>query len=150
MKTPYDAALRLRQREIDEMRIAIGAEVGHMLGLEQHRDGIDASLGVEREIAVSHFGFSSDAFAARMRAERAAVCRDHAARNDRLMALRARAIDAYGSHGAITAAADRHRDEARRAASIVEQNQSDDFSAARFARTSSAARRLRTANGADA
>jgi hypothetical protein len=148
MKTPYDAALRLRQREIDAMRVAIGAEVGAMAALEQQRDNIDASVRAEREIAGQYLGFSSDAYAARMRTERAAICRDHAASDNLLIELRAEAVEHFGSFGAITAAADRYRDEARRVASAAEQGQIDDFSAARFARVASAARRRSIAQAA--
>jgi hypothetical protein len=150
MKTPFDAALRLRQREIDEVRVAIGIEVGRMLALEQRCDSIDASIRAERAIAGANSGFSSDAFTARMRAERAAVCRDHAACSDHLAKLRMHAIEAYGSFGAISAAVDRHREEALRVANIAEQNQIDDFSAARFTRATTAARRLRTIQAIDA
>lgn len=144
MKTPYDAALRLRHREIDAMRVSISVEVGQVTLLEQHRDTIDATVHRESQVTDVHHGFSGYAFAARMRAQREAVCRDRDASDGRLVHLRAQAVQAYGSLSAIAAAADRHRDEANRAAGIAEQSQIDDFSAARFARVSSARRRARS------
>lgn len=145
MKTPFDAALRLRQREIDELRVSIGVEVGQILVLEQRRDAIDAAIRAEREIASLNNGFSAEAFAARMYAQREAVCNDRDARDARLIGLRAEALAAYGALGAIAAAVDRHRDAILRAENIAEQSQVDDFSAARFTRAFSDARRVRSA-----
>lgn len=147
MKTPYDAALRLRQREIDDMRIAIAVEVEQMTVLDRHRAAIDRSVQAEREIASRQHGFPAHAFAARMATQREVLSREHAARDGRLHALRAQAVEAYGALGAIAAAADRHRDEAIRTAAIAEQGQVDDFSAARFTRALQAARRARDLAG---
>lgn len=143
MKTPYDAALRLRHREIDEMRVSISVEVNRMTVLEQDRDALDARVRQESEIATVNHGFSGHAFAARMRAQREAISRERDLRNGELDRLRAQAVEAYGSLSAIGAACDRHREEAARNADIAEQSQLDDFSAARFTRAVIAMRRLR-------
>ncbi len=145
MKTPYDAALRLRKRELDLMRVAISSEVSQLSELDQRRDGIDASVRSERAIASGNAHFPSDAFAARMRAQREIVCTNREASHSRLEAMRTEAIEAFGQIGAIAAAAGRHREEAGRIATVAEQRQLDDFSAARFARTANAARRDRIA-----
>jgi flagellar biosynthesis chaperone FliJ len=145
MKTPYDAALRLRQREIDAMRVSITAEVDRMTMLAGHRDKIDTSVRNEIEVAGGQHVFSAHAFVARMRAEREMVCNERTASDARLNVLRAQAVDAYGSLSALDSAADRHRTEMLRTAAIAEQSQIDDFSAARFTRTLYAARRAREA-----
>ncbi|EIZ78748.1 hypothetical protein WSK_2796 [Novosphingobium sp. Rr 2-17] len=142
MITPYDAALRLRQREMDDMRVSISAEVAQVIALDGHRDAIDTTVQTEIALAAQH-AFPADAFVARMRAERASLCHQRAICDARLSGLRAQAIEAYGSLSAIGAAADRHRADTLRAAAIMEQSQIDDFSAARFTRTLAAARRLR-------
>jgi len=149
VKTPYDAALRLRQREIDEMRVAIGVEVGKLIEIDAQRDRIDESTRVERLHATADHRFSSDAYVARMRARHAALTAERQARDTRLVELRSLAVEAFGSLGAITAAAEDHREKARRTANIAEQSQIDDFSAAGFARALGSVRRARSqqANG---
>jgi len=146
MITPYDASLRLRQREMDAMRVSITAEVDQVTALDGHRDAIDTAVRSEIALAAEH-SLPTHAFVARMRAEREALCRQRAISAARLSALRAEAMETYGSLSAIGAAADRHRTEAIRAAAITEQSQIDDFSAARFTRTLAAARRLRDVRG---
>ncbi|WP_010219782.1 hypothetical protein [Sphingomonas sp. PAMC 26621] len=143
MNTPYDAALRLRQREIDDMRVLITVEVNQMALLDGHRAAIDTSVRAEVEIAGSQHTFSADAYVARMRAEREVVCHERSVSDARLTALRAQAVEAYGSLSAIGAAADRYSAETLRMAAIAEQGQVDDFSAARFTRALTAAQRLR-------
>ncbi|WP_033921450.1 hypothetical protein [Sphingomonas sp. 37zxx] len=145
MKTPYDAALQLRQREIDTIKVSISVEHTHMRELSMHRDAIDTTVRDETALASQHHQFPSDTFVARMRTKRAALSREYEARDQRLDLLRIQAAEAYGSLSAIGAAADRHRAEALRVIAIAEQDQIDDFSAARFTRTLSAARRLRAA-----
>lgn len=140
MKTPYDAALRIRQREIDDMRVLITVEVNKTSVIDRHRDAIDTSVRAEIELAGSQYAFPAHAFVARMRAEREMLSRERAASETRLTGLRAQAVEAYGSLSAIGAAADRHREEALRAATIAEQGQVDDFSAARFTRQLHASR----------
>lgn len=150
MKTPYDAALRVRQREIDDMRISINVEVNQMVVLDGQRRMIEHQVRAERDVASAHHGFSAQAFAARMHAKRAGLGRERDAADGRLTLLRAKAVEAYGSLSAIGAAADRHRDAAARVAALAEQAQLDDFSAARFTRALHAARRRRDAVDAGA
>ncbi|GHH23240.1 hypothetical protein GCM10008023_33980 [Sphingomonas glacialis] len=145
MTTPYDAALRLRQREIDDVRVLITIEVNQMTLLDGQRAAIDTSVRAEVELAGSQHVFSAHAFVARMHVARAELGHQRAASDARLTALRAQAVEAYGSLSAIGAAADRHRAETLRMAAIVEQGQIDDFSATRFTRAFTAARRLREA-----
>lgn len=150
MKTPYDAALRLRQREIDDMRVSINVEVNTMIVLDSQCAAIDHDVRAEREVASRDHAFSAHAFAARMYAQRDALNRERDASDMRLSALRDQAVEAYGSLNAIAAAADRHRDDAIRTVAIAEQAQLDDFSAARFTRVLHLARRLRAARDGEA
>jgi len=138
-----DIAETLRQREIDDLRVLISVEVNVISVLDEHRDAIDISVQSERAIASRHYAFPAHAFAARMRIQRELLSRQRDDSDGRLTTLRAQAIETYGSLSAIAAAADRHRAEALRTASIAEQGQIDDFSAARFTRASQAARRSR-------
>lgn len=149
MTTPYDAALRLRQREMDDMRVSISVEVNQLLVIERRRDAIDHSVRMEIAVATGDHGFSAHAFVARMRAQREALCRDRATVDARLNNLQLQAAEAYGSLRAIEGAAGRYRDEVSRIAATAEQNQIDDFSAARFTRALRDARRLRDGKRAD-
>lgn len=149
MKTPFDPALRLRQREIDDMRVLINVEVNQIVAIDNHCDAIDHSVRAERELASQDHGFSAHAFAERMRAQRDALRRERDASDGRLTTLRAQAVEAYGSLSAISAAADRHRVAVLRLAAIAEQGQLDDFSASRFTRVLHAARRRRADQGTE-
>ncbi|CAN5541314.1 hypothetical protein BH10PSE14_BH10PSE14_13670 [soil metagenome] len=149
MTTPYDAALRLRQREMDDMRVSISVEVNQLIVIERRRDAIDDSVRTEVQLATADHGFSAHAFVARMRAQRDALSRDRAAVDARLNSLQLQAAEAYGSLRAIEGAAGRYRDEATRVAATAEQSQIDDFSAARFTRALRDARRIRDSKRAD-
>lgn len=149
MTTPYDAALRLRQREMDDMRVSISVEVNQLIAIERRRDDVDQAVRVETAIAANDHVFSAHAFIARMRAQREALCRDRATVDARLDSLQRQAAEAYGSLRAIEGAADRYRDEASRIAATAEQSQIDDFSAARFTRALRDARRERDGRRAD-
>lgn len=146
MITPYDAALRLRLREMDDVRLSISVEVNQIVVLDRHRETIDQSVRHEMSLAGSDPLLSAHAFAGRMRARRDALGRERSASDGRLAVLRAQAAEAYGALRAIEGAALRHREEVTRVAAIAEQSQMDDFSAAGFARSIEAARRAR-ANG---
>lgn len=143
MITPYDAALRLRLREMDDVRLSISVEVNQIVVIDRHRDTIDRSLRQEMSVATGDPMLSAHAFARRMRAQRDALCRERTDSDGRLAALRLQAAEAYGALRAIEGAVVRHRDEATRVAAIAEQNQLDDFSAAGFTRSLAAARRAR-------
>lgn len=143
MTTPYDAALRLRQREMDDMRVSISVQVERLAGIESSREQIDISVQRERAVASTEWGFSAHAFVARMQKQRDALSRDRAIVDDQLTGLRLQATEAYGSLRAIEGAAERYRDEADRIAATAEQGRIDDFSATRFTRAQQNARRLR-------
>jgi hypothetical protein len=149
MTTPYDAALRLRQREMDDMRVSISVEVTQLLALERRRDDVDQTVRVEVALAAGDHAFSAHAFVARMRAQRDALNRERATVDGRLNVLQQQAAEAYGALRAIEGAADRYRDDVSRVAATAEQNQIDDFSAARFTRALRDARRQRDSKRPD-
>ncbi|MFM9977355.1 MAG: hypothetical protein ACKVOP_04830 [Sphingomonadaceae bacterium] len=148
MNTPFDAALRLRQRDIDDLRRAIRHELDGIAALDAECAAIDVAVRAEREIASRNHGISADAFAARMGLQRERLCLERAGAETRLAALRDAAVEAFGTLGAMTAAADRFREARQRVERLAEQSQIDDFSAARFTRAVAAARRLRDAEAA--
>lgn len=134
MKTPFDAVLRLRQRQIDAMRLAISAEMNQLEAIGQQHHAINVALREEADLAASDWRYAVPAFGARMRAQRAQLVSDAMAIGTRLGELRREAAKAYGEMAAIEGAADRFRDEANQVVARAEQAQIDDFSAARFNR----------------
>ncbi len=134
MKTPFDAVLRLRQRQIDAMRLSIRAEANQLEALGQRHRAIETSLRDEADLAASDWRCAAPAFGDRMRAQRAQIVHDAVAVGTRLQRLRRDAAKAYGEMAAIEGAADRFRNDAALVAAKAEQAQIDDFSAARFNR----------------
>ncbi len=134
MKTPYDAVLRLLQRQIDAMRLSIAAELNQLEILGQRHQAIETSLRDEALLAASDWRCAAPAFGARMRAARTEIVRDAVAVGTRLGSLRQEAAKAFGEMAAIEGAADRFRSEASLVLAKAEQDQIDDFSAARFNR----------------
>jgi hypothetical protein len=134
MKTPFDAVLRLRQRQIDAMRLSISAEMTQLEAIREQHHAINASLRDEADLAASDWRYAAPAFGARMRAQRAHLVSDAMAVGSRLGGLRREAAKAYGEMAAIEGAADRFRSDANQVVAKAEQTQIDDFSAARFNR----------------
>lgn len=131
MKTPYDPALRIRQREIDQMQVSINVEVTRLTELETTRLTIDDTIRRESSLAAQDWAFSAHHYLARMQSERRRVREEAHHSAMRLDGLRLAAMEAYGSMRAIGAAADQFRDEAARQAASAEQAQIDDLSGGR-------------------
>ena len=146
MITPYDAALRLRRREMDDVRVSISVEINQMVVIDQRSASIDAAVSEETALAHADPTLSAHSFVARMQSQRELLNRDRGFCDARLAALRAQATEAYGSLRALESVATRHRDDVSRAAAIAEQSQIDDFSTARFARAMAQARQRRESN----
>jgi hypothetical protein len=85
--------------------------------------------------------FASDAWTARMKAERARLDEAAFLAQARLGRLRAQAVEAYGTMRAIEGAAERYENEAERVLAVAEQSAIDDIAAARFLRTRAATRK---------
>lgn len=131
--TPYDTALRVEKRALDALRLSISVEVEQVTQLEARHGQIAMALTDENKIALTH-GLPGDAWAAKMRRERANVLEQAKHAHSRLAALRGQAIEAYGTVRAIEGAAERFVEEADRAAASAEQARIDDLSAARMIR----------------
>lgn len=134
MKTPYDGAMRVQQREIDDVRVAINVQVNQLVQIDSQRAEVDASIEREGEIAAGDMMFSYHAYVARMCAQRARLSEDKAVVDAQLSRLRSKAAAAYGSFKAIETAADGFRASAERDAANAEQAQADDRAAAAFLR----------------
>ncbi|WP_232493727.1 hypothetical protein [Novosphingobium kaempferiae] len=135
MKTPYDAALRVRQRELDEVSSAIRSEAGVLGAVESERAQVLAALRREADLAAADLTLVSPGWQRRMRGERQALSARQVELEARIAALRTVATDAYGVLRGIENAADDYRAEAARSEAAAEQSASDDLSAAAFLRT---------------
>jgi hypothetical protein len=134
MKTPFDGAIRIQRREIDEMRVAINVQVDRLVEIETAQVDADAALRRERSIAGEDLLFSSHAYMARMNAERQRLAQDRAVVDVQLTQLRTRATAAYGKSKAIEDAARSYREEQIREAASAEQGHLDDQAATAFLR----------------
>jgi hypothetical protein len=141
MKTPYDAALRVRQRELDEVSTAIRAEAGALSLLEREGARVRAVMRAEAQIAASDLALASPAWQGRMRGQGHELGTLQAQAQVRVDRLRDAAVDAYGTLRGIETAADDYRRDSARAEAAAEQATSDDLSAAAFLKTLRAARR---------
>ena len=143
MKTPYDPAIRIGRRELDDVRIAINVQLNQLVQIQNERQGVDAAMTREAAAAAGDPIISSYAYLTRMRAERSRLDREGSAAGARLERLRDKAAAAYGSLRAIESAADDYRSEEARAAASAEQARIDDFSGAAYLRARRALPRRR-------
>ena len=141
MKTPYDPALRVLQREIDDMRTSIGAAADQLARIELRRETLARAIGAEQSLASSDWSMPATAYFARARAERSRLAGDAADATARLAALRSKAVESYGSLRAVEVAAEDYRADAERALANADQARIDDFASARVARQLRHARR---------
>ncbi|MFK4873475.1 MULTISPECIES: hypothetical protein [unclassified Novosphingobium] len=141
MKTPYDAALRVQQREIDEMSAAISTHSGVLGEVEKARDRVSRSITREAGLAAGDMAVCSHAYLQRMRGERRQLAATQVVLKAKLDELRDQAVDAYGTFRAIETAADGFRQDAQRVIANAEQAGIDDFAAMSFIKARRAMRR---------
>lgn len=137
--TPYDTALRLYRRQVDEIKVSIGIEMERLAALTARTRAHEATWRQERALARA-LPFASDAWAARMRDERARIDAAQTSAQTQLDRLRREVAKVYGTLRAIETAAQRCRDDAERAMAAAEQAGIDDVSASRLARSGAAGR----------
>jgi hypothetical protein len=134
MKTPFDGAIRIRQREIDELRIAISIEVDRVVQIEAAQADASAAMRAEHAVAADAALVSSYAYLQQMQRERVRLAKDRALVEARLAQLRDHAASAYGATRAIETAADQYRETTLRAIASAEQGELDDIAAANLHR----------------
>jgi hypothetical protein len=132
VKTPYDTASRIQQRAVDDVRVAIGAELDRLQSVEETRRAVQNAALREAELAADQPMMSSFAYLARMRSERLRLDGQSQEIGRRIDGLRDAAVAAYGSLRAIETAADGFRSDRDRAAAAAEQAGIDDLSGAAF------------------
>lgn len=132
MKTPFDTAMRVQRREIDEMGVAINAQVRTLNEIERAQEDNRHKMAREAEVASGDLAMSSHAYMERVRAERSRLARDSLVHGARLDTLRSAATEAYGAFRAVEVAAETYREEAGRRSANAEQAGIDDMSAVAF------------------
>jgi flagellar biosynthesis chaperone FliJ len=142
MTTPFDAALRIAERELDEVRTAIGVVVEELDRIAMMQEAADTALTRESTIAGGDPRLTSDRFFARAREIREELKQQRAARQLQLDELRAKAVEHYGQHTAVSDAVARFRSDAELEIARAEQAANDDIAASRMPRR---ARRLASA-----
>jgi hypothetical protein len=133
MKTPFDTALRMQQRTVDDLKVRIGAAIERIAELEQQGRDLVARVREERVLAHA-LPFASDAWLATAKHAQTRIAEEVVAEQARLLNLRELAREAYGTFRAIEGAAERFRADAEREAEAAEQAAIDDIAAARFLR----------------
>ncbi|MFT3976469.1 MAG: hypothetical protein QM688_05060 [Sphingomonas bacterium] len=131
--TPYDTALRLYRRQVDQIKVSISMEVETISTLTTRSRAHEARLREERALARA-LPFASDAWTARMCDEKRGIDAARGEAQGRLERLRRDAAEAYGTMRAIETAAARWRDDAERISAVAEQARIDDLAAARLSR----------------
>jgi hypothetical protein len=133
MRTPFDTALRMQQRTVDDLKVAIGVSSERIATLEQQ--GRDLVERVREERILAHaLPFASDAWLATAKLAQSRIAEEAEAERARLVDLREQAREAYGTFRAIEGAAERFRADAEREAEAAEQAAIDDIAAANFLR----------------
>lgn len=130
--SPYSTALRLQNRRVDDVRLAIRLEAETLARATEGQRSHEHT--VARERAIQQVWFSTDAWATRMRREQARLAAEQQASDARLAQLRTQAAEAYGAKRAIEEAEGRWHDTAEAAEAAAEQAEIDDLSAVRFIR----------------
>lgn len=134
MKTPYDTALRVTDRQLDQVRAAIGHAIDELQRVELAQREIDAAMRRESAASGSDHRLLTEHFFVRARADRQHLRERRALAHARLEELRRQAVDCYGSRTAIENAAGTFREEALRVEANAEQMADDDRVGARIGR----------------
>ncbi len=133
MRTPLDTALRMQQRTVDDLKVAIGASIDRIAELEQQARTLVERMREERMLAHA-LPFASDAWLVTAKHAQTRLGAEVVAEQGRLLQLQEQAREAYGTLRAIESAAERFRAEAEREAEAAEQAAIDDIAAVRFLR----------------
>ena len=143
MRTPYDAALRALDRDMDALKTLIVDATIRLDEMQSLHEALSAKIVRERELSAMDWQLYAESYLDRARAERRRLEQLRHDAEVELTLLRRQAAQQYASMKAIGNAADQYRAEAERVAQTAEQAMLDDLTAARFVRR---ARDLRRRN----
>ena len=134
MQTPYDAALRALDREMDVLTQVIAASSARLGEARMLHHALTDRIADEARLATADSGLIGDAYFVRARGERDQRAADAESAAIELDLLRHRAARHYAAIRAVESAAYQFRTEARQADDRQQQAMVDDIAAARFAR----------------
>jgi hypothetical protein len=130
MKTPYDAAIRVKRREVDAMGAAINVEMATLNQIDTRRMTVRAMMAREAAVAANDILMPNHAYMAKLRAEQVKLAGERTWHDIQLDRLRQEAASAFGSFRTIEIAAEDFRDDAQRRQDVAEQSELDDSCAA--------------------
>lgn len=134
MRTPYDAALRALDRDMDALKGLIADATTRLEEMQSLHEALGSQILRERELSAMDWQLYAEAYLNRARAERRRLEQLRHDAEIELTMLRRQAAQQYASMKAIGNAADEYRAEAERVAQMAEQAMLDDLTAARFVR----------------
>lgn len=138
MSTPFEAALKVQRRALDDVRVSISVQLNQLMQIQSSGAAIDAAMPRESAVAAADPLMSSYAYVTRMRARRVGIEQEEQVAAEGLDRLRSQAAEAYGSFRAIESADEAYRFEEARIAATAEQARADDVAGSAYVR----ARRL--------
>lgn len=141
MRTPYDAALRALDRDMDALKGLIADATARLEEMATLHDALSTQIVRERQLSTMDWQLYGDAYLERARTERRQLEQLRHAAEVELAMLRRQAAQQYASMKAIGNAADQYKAEAERALQAAEQAMLDDLTASRFVRRAREARR---------
>ncbi|MCH8685897.1 flagellar export protein FliJ [Pedomonas mirosovicensis] len=135
MKTPYDAGLRLRKNELDELRREIGALYAKQDALEGKLKAIDGEIASEAQlglpealVGLSDFG----AYLGRQRLARHQVEQEMAKLQAEMDKLQEKLAEAFADFKTLDIASARFIENAKKEADRLEQLEADEAALMRF------------------
>lgn len=134
MKNPFTSAIRIADREIDELRRSIGVVLTELTDVEEGKDSLRRRMGRERLRCANEPLLRASQWFESSAVDLAALDRRQHVLSDDLTQLREQAGARIASRRSLEQAAERFRDSERRRLERREQGQSDDRAAARFLR----------------
>lgn len=134
MRTPYDAALRALDRDMDALKGLIADATARLEEMQSLHEALGSQILRERALSAMDWQLYAEAYLDRARAERRRLEQLRHDAEVELTMLRRQAAQQYASMKAIGNAADQYRADAERALQTAEQAMLDDLTAARFVR----------------
>lgn len=141
MRTPYDAALRALDREMDELKALVAAATDELDRVQTLHEALDAQIARERQWGQGEWSLFAEAYLVRARAERTRLSQLRQDAEVELTLLRRKAAQQYASIRAVGGAADQFRADADAAFARAERVLLDDTTATRFVQRRRAQRR---------
>lgn len=138
MKTPLDGLLRLKIRELDDARRALGEENARLDEIDRQLAVLRDREATEAQIAASDWALPAQSFRQHVRKQIADFVGLRIECLENLDALREAAREAFAELEAVESAAARHREEAMLEQRRAEQTAADEFALNSYLRATAA------------